>query len=168
MKSQPRWAYISVGSNMGDPAANCREGVRRLGIEPGVRLLAQSPFYRTAPMDYTDQAWFINAAVKIHTQLPPLALLERLQAIQNALGRTPTVRFGPRTLDLDIIFYADLILDDPLLKIPHPRMHKRRFVLQPICDIDPCVVHPILGLSVQSLLNQSVVQDQQIERCSNC
>jgi 2-amino-4-hydroxy-6-hydroxymethyldihydropteridine diphosphokinase len=159
------WAYISVGANLGDPAENCRQGIRRLCDGREVRLLAQSPFYRTAPVDYTDQAWFINAVIKVETTLAPFELLERMQAVQNALGRTPGVRFGPRTLDLDIIFYQELVLNDPRLTIPHPRMHKRRFVLQPIYDIDPTVMHPILRLDVQTLLNLPVVQDQKIESC---
>jgi 2-amino-4-hydroxy-6-hydroxymethyldihydropteridine diphosphokinase len=114
------WAYISVGANLGDPAENCRQGIRRLCDGREVRLLAQSPFYRTAPVDYTDQAWFINAVIKVETTLAPFELLERMQAVQNALGRTPGVRFGPRTLDLDIIFYQELVLNDPRLTIPHP------------------------------------------------
>ena len=162
------WAYIAIGSNMGDPLNNCREGIRLMCDDRDIRLLAQSPYYRTAPIDYTDQEWFINAAVKIETSLAPLALMHRLQAVQDMMGRVPTVRFGPRTLDLDIIFYQDTILDDPHLTIPHPRMHKRRFVLQPVCDIDPAVVHPVLCLDVQTLLYQSDVQDQKIERCLNC
>jgi 2-amino-4-hydroxy-6-hydroxymethyldihydropteridine diphosphokinase len=162
------WAYISVGSNLGDPLENCRAGIRRLCDGQEVRLLAQSRFYRTAPVDFTDQAWFINAAIKVETALAPFELLHRMHAVQSALGRTPTVRFGPRTLDLDIIFYEKLVLNDPLLTIPHPRMHKRRFVLQPVCDINPAVIHPIIGLDVQTLLNLPVIQEQKIEPCLNC
>jgi 2-amino-4-hydroxy-6-hydroxymethyldihydropteridine diphosphokinase len=100
----------------------------------------------TQPVDYTEQDWFVNAALLIETPLSPKALLNTTQAIQNRFGRKKGgIRFGPRVLDLDIIFYDQLILHASHLTIPHPRMHKRRFVLQPICDIDPTVVHPVLG-----------------------
>jgi 2-amino-4-hydroxy-6-hydroxymethyldihydropteridine diphosphokinase len=161
-------AYISVGSNMGDPLANCREGIRRLCDGSAVALMAQSPFYRTQPVDLLDQDWFINAAIKVSTGLTPPALMERMQAVQNEVGRKPSVRFGPRILDLDIIFFDDRILDDPDLTIPHPRMHKRRFVLQPICDIDPQVFHPVLRLDVKTLLHRIAEDGQKIERCLNC
>ena len=162
------WVYISVGSNLGDPLDNCRRGIDALGAHEAVHLLACSPFYRTAPQDFVDQAWFVNAAIKIATPLPPLELLALVRRVQTALGRkTQTVRFGPRILDLDIIFYQDLILQTPELTIPHPRMHKRRFVLQPICDIDATVVHPVLRLDVKTLLKQSVVEGQGLEPCSS-
>ena len=147
-------AYLSIGSNLGDRLDNCCRGIESL-CGDGVELLARSPFYESAPVDFLDQDWFINAALKVRTPLSPLELLKRLQAIQTASGRKPGgVRFGPRVLDLDIIFYADLVMETSVLAIPHPRMHKRRFVLQPMCDIDPLFVHPVLGRSVQSLLNQ--------------
>jgi 2-amino-4-hydroxy-6-hydroxymethyldihydropteridine diphosphokinase len=148
-------AYLSVGSNLGDRLRNCRQGIDLLCADGAVALLARSPFYESAPVDNLAQGWFINAALKIRTDLSPLALLVRLQAVQNAAGRKAGgVRFGPRVLDLDIIFFEDRIMDTPILTIPHPRMHKRRFVLQPMCDIDPLVMHPVLGRSVQSLLNE--------------
>lgn len=162
------FAYISIGSNLGDPLQNCCKGVGALCEDGTVELMAQSPFYKTQPVDYTDQNWFINAALFVRTRLSPQALLDKTQGIQNRLGRkSDAVRFGPRTLDLDIIFYDDLILDSANLEIPHPRMHKRRFVLQPICDIDPTVIHPGMDQSVQDLLNQLVIDDQEINRCSS-
>ena len=148
-------AYLSIGSNLGDRLRNCCRGIDALCADGAVVLLARSPFYESAPVDYLDQDWFINAALKIRTALSPLDLLARLQAVQAAAGRKAGgVRFGPRLLDLDIIFYADRVMDTPVLTIPHPRMHKRRFVLQPMCDIDPLAMHPVLGRNVQSLLNQ--------------
>jgi 2-amino-4-hydroxy-6-hydroxymethyldihydropteridine diphosphokinase len=161
------WAFISVGSNLGDRLSNCCRGIAALCADASVRLVARSPFYETEPLDYTDQEWFLNAAVKIETDLAPLQLLARLQAVQKSLGRRESgIRFGPRVLDLDIIFYDDLILETSKLTIPHPRMHKRRFVLQPICDIDGSVVHPILGQDVNSILNQMTDKGQTIRRCS--
>ncbi len=160
-------AFISVGSNQGDRLSNCCRGIAALCAEAAVRLVARSPFYETEPVDYTDQQWFLNAAVKIETDLAPLALLAHVQTVQKKLGRLDGgIRFGPRVLDLDIIFYDSLILETPHLTIPHPRMHKRRFVLQPICDIDSSVVHPILGQDVKTILNQMEDKGQTIRLCS--
>ena len=133
-----------------------------------VKLLARSPFYRTQPVDYLDQNWFINAALLVETVLTPFELLDKTRAVQTQLGRKPdTIRFGPRLLDLDIIFYDDLVINTPHLVVPHPRMHKRRFVLYPICDIDPSVVHPVLGQTVQELLAQLPTDNQDMMLCSS-
>ncbi len=148
-------AIISVGSNLGDKKGNCRQGIDDLLAAGQATLVKVSPFYRTSPVDYFDQDWFVNAAVKFETRLEPFELLAILQAVQQQGGCTKSdIRFGPRVLDLDIIFYDRLVINTPTLEIPHPRMHKRRFVLQPICDIDPDIIHPILNISVKSLLNQ--------------
>jgi len=161
------YVYLSIGSNLGDPLENCCAGIDALCEDGAVELLARSPFYKTQPVDYVDQDWFINAALYIRTRLSPVGLLEKTQAIQKRLGRkSDRVRFGPRILDLDIIFYDDLTMDSTRLKIPHPRMHKRRFVLQPICDIDPTVMHPGIGRNVQEMLNQLVTTDQDMVPCS--
>jgi 2-amino-4-hydroxy-6-hydroxymethyldihydropteridine diphosphokinase len=162
------WAYISVGSNLGDPLDNCRRGIDALCDGQSVALAAASPFYKTEPVDYLDQDWFVNAAIKVFTDLDPMALLSRIQEVQGRMGRKASgIRFGPRILDLDIIFYRDLVLKNERLVIPHPRMHKRRFVLQPICDIDPTIVHPEIGLDVQTILNQLVTDGQEITLCSS-
>ena len=146
-------AYICVGSNLGDRLENCRRGVARLTRDESSRLVEESAVYQTEPVDYLDQDWFVNCAVKIETLLEPLDLLDRLKSIEREVGRTrSSVRFGPRVLDLDIIFYDELVMDHRMLAIPHPRMHKRRFVLKPLCDIDPHIYHPILRRTVQSLL----------------
>jgi 2-amino-4-hydroxy-6-hydroxymethyldihydropteridine diphosphokinase len=156
-------AYISVGSNLGDKLACCRRGIAQVATLPRTELAAQSPLYRTAPVDYLDQDWFVNAAIKVATDLAPQELLAALQAIQRRAGRkADKIRFGPRRLDLDIIFYDDLVMDLPALVLPHPRMHKRRFVLQPLCDIDPNVLHPVLGRSVAALLAALDTTDQDI------
>jgi 2-amino-4-hydroxy-6-hydroxymethyldihydropteridine diphosphokinase len=133
-------------------------------------LLALSPFYETEPVDYTDQEWFLNAVLKIRTGLAPLELMFKTQAVQKLVGRKPGgVRFGPRILDLDIIFYDDQVILSPQLTIPHKRMHKRRFVLQPICDIDPHIVHPVLRQKVKYLLDQLEDGGQDIKLClSGC
>lgn len=163
-------AFISVGSNMGDKAGNCRRGIAALEEAGGVRVLARSRVYRTEPVDFTDQDWFVNLVIKIETGLDPDALLERTQAVQAAAGRTvEAVRFGPRVLDLDILLYDRLVLERPGLSIPHPRMHLRRFVLIPLCDIDPGVVHPRLGVDAGSLLAGLDKEGQEVReyRCSD-
>ena len=146
-------AYICVGSNLGDKLENCRRGVGRLTRGASSRLIDQSPVYKTEPVDYRQQDWFVNYVVKIETLLEPLDLLGRLKAIERQAGRTRSpVRFGPRLLDMDIIFYDELVMEHRQLVIPHPRMHKRRFVLKPLCDIDPLIYHPVLRRTVRSLL----------------
>ena len=147
-------AFISVGSNLGERIENCRRGIQGLLADGRSALTASSHFYQTSPVDYLDQDWFVNAVVKIETQLDPHALLDTLGRIEKAVGREVNpVRFGPRVLDLDIIFFADQVIQTDKLRIPHPRMHKRRFVLKPICDIDPTMRHPLLGKDMRSLLD---------------
>ena len=160
--------FISVGANLGDKVANCRFGLAQLAALEKVDQITTSPFYRTAPVDYLDQDWFVNAALRLTTTLAPLELLEGLLAIQKQAGRKEDkIRFGPRVLDLDIIFYGDRVIREPRLEIPHPRMHKRRFVLQPICDIDPAFIHPLRRQSVQALLSQLDDEQQEIFRIND-
>jgi len=145
--------FISVGSNIGNRLQNCRNGISALAALARVEGVQVSPFYHTEPVDYTDQDWFVNAAVQIHTDIEPVALLHQLQKIQSDAGqKQKVVRFGPRVLDLDIVLYGDLVLQSESLTIPHPRMHKRRFVLKPICDINPFVIHPVFKKTVGELL----------------
>mgnify|MGYP001822008324 CR=1 FL=1 len=155
---------VSIGSNIGDKLANCKQAIEALEQCEGTQIIACSSFYRTAPVDYLDQDWFVNAALQLETTLSPTELLEALQSIQRQAGRlNDPIRFGPRIIDLDIIFYDGLIINLPELSIPHPRMHKRRFVLQPICDIDPAFVHPVLKKEIQILLNQLPNETQSVE-----
>ena len=158
-------AYISVGSNIGNKLLNCQKGISALTGSDQSIIIRQSNFYKTEPVDYTDQDWFVNAAVKIETVLDPFQLLYELKTIEKNAGRTEDqIRYGPRILDLDIIFYDDIIINSSKLIIPHHRMHKRRFILKPICDIDPKLVHPVLKMDMQYLLDniddkeQGVVQ----------
>ncbi len=156
-------AYLSVGSNLGHKLENCRNGVASLARCPDIRLIDQSPIYRTEPVDYQDQDWFVNYALKIETDLDPLSLLKLLKSIEQAAGRVPhAIRFGPRVLDLDIILYDDVVQNDSRLTIPHPRMHKRRFVLKPICDIDPDINHPVLQQKLLYLLENLAEAEQGI------
>jgi 2-amino-4-hydroxy-6-hydroxymethyldihydropteridine diphosphokinase len=147
--------FISVGSNLGDKLGNCRRGIERLCADGAVRLTGRSRDYRTEPVDFTDQDWFVNCVVRVETALPPLELLDRLQAVQHAAGRTvDAVRFGPRVLDLDILLCDDMVCDEGRIVLPHPRMAQRRFVLKPMCDIDPDVRHPVLRKTVARLLSE--------------
>jgi 2-amino-4-hydroxy-6-hydroxymethyldihydropteridine diphosphokinase len=146
-------AYISVGSNLGDKLENCRRGIAALEAITEIRVTGRSRFYKTEPVDFAAQGWFVNSAVRLQTGLGPYELLDRLLIIQRDAGRPLTgLRFGPRILDLDLLMYDQLVLEDPRLWLPHPRMHRRRFVLQPMCDIDPSIVHPLLGKDIQRLL----------------
>jgi 2-amino-4-hydroxy-6-hydroxymethyldihydropteridine diphosphokinase len=156
-------AYISVGSNLGDKLENCRRAIEALVSGGEVRITGQSRFYETEPVDFTEQDWFINGVIRVETRLDPFELLDRLQAIQRQAGRSAEgVRFGPRVLDLDILLYDRLILDDPRLSLPHPGMHRRRFVLKPLCDIDPDMVHPVSGKAAATLLAELGEDGQQV------
>jgi 2-amino-4-hydroxy-6-hydroxymethyldihydropteridine diphosphokinase len=147
--------YVSVGSNMGNRIKNCRDGIAIFVTSANLTLLDQSLFYATEPVDYEDQDWFINAVIKIETDLDPLQLLQVIKTIQQTAGRVKdSIRFGPRVLDLDVLLYDNMAVSTPEIEIPHPRMHKRRFVLRSICDIDPTIIHPMLKKSMRFLLDQ--------------
>ncbi|MFO7716228.1 2-amino-4-hydroxy-6-hydroxymethyldihydropteridine diphosphokinase [Desulfosarcina sp.] len=160
--------FISVGSNLGDKLGNCLKGIAALAGSSETLLAGTSRFYRTSPVDYADQDWFVNAVIKITTTLDPMVLLDRLAGIQRHMGRkADAVRFGPRLLDLDILLYGDQVIRTSRLQIPHPRMHKRAFVLQPICDINPAIVHPVMGRTVADLLNRLGDDDQRVIALEN-
>lgn len=145
-------AYIALGSNMGDKKAYLDSGVEGLRQTKGCRVLAVSDYLATEPYGVTDQDEFLNGAMKIRTLLPPHELLDRLHEIEQEAGRERIIRWGPRTLDLDILLYDDLILDDEELHIPHIEMYKRDFVLEPLCQIAPYMRHPVCNRTVQELL----------------
>ncbi len=149
---------------MGDKLQNCRNGLAQLAMHDDTRIAARSRLYQTAPVDFFDQDWFINLAVRVDTTLSPIELLQRLQSIQSLCGRqAQAVRFGPRVLDLDIILYDDIIMQTETLTIPHPRMHQRRFVLQPLCDMDADLWHPVLQQRAGDLLQAVSDTHQAIE-----
>jgi 2-amino-4-hydroxy-6-hydroxymethyldihydropteridine diphosphokinase len=150
-------AAIALGSNLpsefGDAEANLREAVRRVGALGEVR--AVSSFYRTAPVGYTAQPEFLNAALLLDTALAPLALMDALLAIERAMGRdrsAATPVKGPRVIDLDLLMMDDVVMEEPGLTLPHPAMAERRFVLEPLAEIAPEMVHPVLELTVRELL----------------
>jgi 2-amino-4-hydroxy-6-hydroxymethyldihydropteridine diphosphokinase len=142
--------FIALGTNIGARQGNLQSAIQALQSQ--VRLLAQSNVYQTAPVGYLDQADFLNQVIKVDTSLSPEALLRFMKAQEREMGRQKTFRDGPRVIDLDILFYSDLVLELPDLHIPHPRLHERAFVLVPLADIAPEFVHPLLKLSVSQLL----------------
>jgi 2-amino-4-hydroxy-6-hydroxymethyldihydropteridine diphosphokinase len=162
-KLETHIAFISVGSNLGDRLKNCRVGIKALTESGAARVLARSRIYATEPVDYEEQNWFINMMLKLETAHDPFELLDQIESIERRAGRIhDPIRFGPRILDLDIIFYNDRVIDSKRLVVPHPRMHKRRFVLKPICDIDPTIIHPVLKMDMQTLLNNLGEDEQKV------
>ena len=146
-------AYIGLGSNMGDKIANLNKAIEELGKVPGNKVLAVSSFYKTEPVGGVEQDWFVNAAAEIETSLTPRELLNKLLYIEKNLGRVRDARWGPRVIDLDILLYDDLVMDEEGLSIPHPYLHKRGFVLVPLAEIAPKVIHPRLRKSVSELMH---------------
>lgn len=147
-------AYVALGSNLGNAAANVRAGVEALAMMPDTRLAAISSFYANPPVGYADQPDFVNAVAKVETALTPRALLDELLAIERRFGRVRDFPNAPRTLDLDILLYASEVVAEPGLSIPHPRMHERAFVIVPLAEIAPDLVVPGGG-SVADLARQA-------------
>jgi 2-amino-4-hydroxy-6-hydroxymethyldihydropteridine diphosphokinase len=146
-------AYIGAGSNIGNKLLNCKSGIIALTKLQNTQIKKWSKFYQTEPVDYKQQDWFINCVAKIETDLDAFQLIKELKSIEHDYGRMDdTVRFGPRILDMDILLFDNIVMNSRGLIIPHPRMHKRRFVLKPICDIDPSIVHPVLHKEMRCLL----------------
>ncbi len=143
--------YLSLGSNVGDRAANLRAAIEALP-GAGVKVLRVSPVYETEPVEYTAQAWFLNLAVEAETELFPMQLLAQTSRIERKLGRVRTVPKGPRTIDIDILLYGNSVVQSARLQIPHPRMAERRFVLAPLADLAPDLQHPVLHKSLRELL----------------
>lgn len=137
-------AFIAIGSNLGDRIANVRKAAALVAGGVNARVLARSSLYETEPWGIREQPSFVNAVIKVETGLSPMELLTHTRSIEAAMGRQREQRYGPRTIDLDIIFYDGLVMDEKGLTIPHPRAHERAFVMVPLAEIDPEFVHPAL------------------------
>ena len=144
--------YFSLGSNIGDREANLRAGIAALA-GTGVRVTRVSAFYETEPVDYLEQAWFLNCVVEGKTEVQALELLRKLREIETRMGSKKLVAKGPRLMDMDILLYGQETIDTAELQVPHPRMHLRRFVLVPLAEIAAEVLHPGLKMTVKELLD---------------
>ena len=156
-------AYIGIGSNVGDKARQCERGISEILKLDRHRLLARSSLYKTQPIGYTKQDWFINLVIKLETEMDAPTLLCSLKEIESRLGRVKTLRWGPRAIDLDILFFNDHQIQTDELTVPHPLIQDRRFVLAPLAEIDPDFTHPVLKETIQQLLER-FKEDQGVER----
>ena len=161
--------YLALGTNLGDRVANLDEAVEVIGSK--VHTLRRSPIYETDPVGYLEQDQFLNQVIHAETDLEPIFLLDFLKASERKIGRIPTFRDGPRKIDIDILFYNDIILDIPDLHIPHARMQDRAFVLAPLTDLEAGFIHPKLGKTVAELLletDQAGVRRYEPDLCDQC
>ena len=156
-------AFVGVGANLGKPMEQCREALERMNATPGLKLLRGSSFYRSEPVGLREQPWFVNAVVEVRTAMTAFDLLNALQGIEQDMGRVRERQGGPRVIDLDLLLYGQEVVQQPDLTIPHPQMHRRRFVLIPFHEIAPYVIHPAFGVSIQGLLDR-LQDDSLVER----
>jgi 2-amino-4-hydroxy-6-hydroxymethyldihydropteridine diphosphokinase len=138
-------AFVGIGSNLGDREAHLSRAIELLSAEDGVEVSGVSKIRETEPVGPVEQGPFLNGAVRVETELPPRGLLDRLLGIEQRLGRVRHERFGPRTIDLDLLLYGEDVVDEPGLTLPHPRLKERRFALEPLVDLDPGLTIPGVG-----------------------
>jgi 2-amino-4-hydroxy-6-hydroxymethyldihydropteridine diphosphokinase len=156
-------AYIGIGSNIGDKLANCEKAISETLKADHHKLLSKSSYFKTLPVGYTSQDWFVNGVIKIETDLEAPELLHTLKTIESQMGRQESFRWGPRTIDLDILFFDDLEIRTEDLQIPHPLIQNRQFVLIPLVEIDPNLIHPVFKKTIQKLL-ANLKEDQGVEK----
>lgn len=154
-------AYLSLGSNIGDRESHLRNAIAQLQTKG--RIVSVSSFYETEPVEVTDQAWFLNCAVALETPETPEQLMASILDIEQRMGRQRIQHKGPRLIDLDILMFGEIVLDSVQLTIPHPAMHQRRFVLEPLAEIAPEVLHPVLRKNIRELLD-ALPPGQRVQR----
>ena len=155
--------YIGIGSNLGNPLQNCQDGIEKVSCVYGVKLEKVSSFYLTEPVDISvamHQNWFINAVAEVKTNLSARDLLQKLQNIETVMGRKREIKGEPRMIDLDLLIYGQDIISEDNLNVPHPEIYKRRFVLEPLCEIASFYIHPAFGVSIRGLNER--LKDQSI------
>jgi 2-amino-4-hydroxy-6-hydroxymethyldihydropteridine diphosphokinase len=151
----PVLAYVALGANLGDRAGNIRSAIDAIDAIPGVRVTRVSTLIENPAVGGPENSpSFLNGVAEVEATLAPEVLLDRLLEIERSLGRERRARWAPRSIDLDVILYGDRVIDAPNLKVPHPLMHERRFVLEPLAEIAPDVMHPVLDQSMRSLLDR--------------
>ncbi len=152
--SRPKQVYLSLGANRGDRVANLRRAMEELG-KARVKVQRVSSFYKTEPVDFGPQAWFLNCVVEATTEFMPMQLLKAVKSVERALGRRPGVSKGPRPIDIDILLYENVVVRTAALTIPHGRMDERRFVLVPLRELAPGARHPVNRRTVAEMLQDS-------------
>ncbi len=156
-------SYLGIGSNLGDPIENCRKALSEIASLKNVQVLRRSSLYRTEPVGDIPQDWFVNGVVEVRTTFTAPQLLKALQWVEQALGRERRGRWEPRIIDIDILLYGQEVIKTESLVVPHPELHKRRFVLMPINEIAPYVIHALYGISMKGLLDR-LEDDHAVER----
>jgi 2-amino-4-hydroxy-6-hydroxymethyldihydropteridine diphosphokinase len=159
----PVIAYLGIGSNLDNPVQQCRDALREISSLKNVQVLRRSSLYRTQPVGNTSQDWFVNGVLEVRTTFTAQQLIKALQWVEQTLGRVRAEKWGPRTIDIDILLYGQEIIGTGDLAIPHTEMHKRRFVLVPMNEIAPYVIHPSYGISMKGLLER-LEDDLAVER----
>jgi len=159
-------AFVGLGTNMGDKRANIKKAIAVLGGMKTVHIAGVAPVYRTAPVGYTAQDWFLNTVVKVETYLSPRELLAKLLGIEEKMGRKRTIRWGPRVIDLDLLLYGDRVVKEKDLVVPHPRLTERAFVVVPLADLAPDLILP--GGKRAAQLAADLMKEQQVEKVDFC